>query len=412
MIACFAGLGGNGCERPSGGGGSSATTRPTRDVQALRSLPYAGFSEEADEQADGVAFIDRERMSPGLTLLSIHTQSRAELIDEAGTVLRSWQHRPSRNWDNAELLSDGDLLVVGADAGPPGVAGIMDENRYVLRLDWNGNLRWKKRCPAHHDIEQFAPDRLLTLMFERRRIPSIHADVETRDDELVLLSLTGERLDALALFDVLIKNPDMFPLQKNEPVTQGGKTWVDLFHCNAIERMTRANLAARSALSAVDNILVTFRHQDRVAIVNWPRRELVWAWGQGQLDGPHDAQTLENGNILIFDNGLARGWSRVIELDPLQNQIVWEFKTKEPPDFFTKSKGSCQRLPNGNTLICCSDAGRVFEVNRNREIVWDYRSPHKNSAGQRATIFRAKRFTREEIDRIASSATGPASTAP
>jgi len=219
-------------------------------------------------------------------------------------------------------------------------------------------------------------------------------------------------VEALPLYDAVKRAPGLFPLQKIEPMTQGGKAWVDLFHCNAIEWMSHAELTTRNTLYALDNILVTFRHQDRVAIFNWPRRELVWAWGQGQLDGPHDAQTLENGNLLIFDNGLARGWSRVIELDPLQNRIVWEFKAKNPTDFFTKSKGSSQRLPNGNTLICCSDAGRVFEVNRDQEIVWDYRSPHKNSAGQRATIFRAKRFTKEEIDRIASGAAQPASATP
>jgi hypothetical protein len=41
---------------------------------------------------------------------------------------------------------------------------------------------------------------------------------------------------------------------------------------------------------------------------------------------------------------------------------------------------SAQRLPNGNTLITegqGGDRGRVFEVNPDKEIVWDYYMPLK-----------------------------------
>ena len=82
----------------------------------------------------------------------------------------------------------------------------------------------------------------------------------------------------------------------------------------------------------------------------------------GEILGPHDASVLKNGHILIFDNGLGRGWSRVIELDPLARRIVWEYKAPTPTDFYTATRGGCQRLPNGNTLITDSEAGRVFEV--------------------------------------------------
>ena len=35
----------------------------------------------------------------------------------------------------------------------------------------------------------------------------------------------------------------------------------------------------------------------------------------------------------------------------------------------------CQRLPNGNTLICSGAPGRLFEVTREGRVVWDYRNP-------------------------------------
>ena len=37
-----------------------------------------------------------------------------------------------------------------------------------------------------------------------------------------------------------------------------------------------------------------------------------------------------------------------------------------------------ERLPNGNTLICEGQWGRLFEVTMDGEIVWDYVSPFFN----------------------------------
>jgi len=42
--------------------------------------------------------------------------------------------------------------------------------------------------------------------------------------------------------------------------------------------------------------------------------------------------------------------------------------------FYSAFISGCQRLPNGNTLICSGAPGRLFEVTRGAEIVWDYRN--------------------------------------
>lgn len=107
----------------------------------------------------------------------------------------------------------------------------------------------------------------------------------------------------------------------------------------------------------------------------------------------------------MFDNGLGRRWSRVIELDPLTKKIVWAYKAPNPADFYSATRGANQRLPNGNTLITNSDHGQVFEVTPDGEIVWEFLAPHVNDKGQRATIVQAHRyetqFVRELLDRSA-----------
>ena len=102
----------------------------------------------------------------------------------------------------------------------------------------------------------------------------------------------------------------------------------------------------------------------------------------------------------MFDNGLGRKYSRLIELDPLTEEIVWEYKADPPTDFFTLSRGSVQRLPNGNTLAAESDRARAFEVTPEGDIVWEFLCPHEVEPGRRATISRMKRYPGEYIEAI------------
>ena len=85
---------------------------------------------------------------------------------------------------------------------------------------------------------------------------------------------------------------------------------------------------------------------------------------------------LENGNILVFDNGTYRGHSIVREIEPRSGEIVWQY-AHQPRQFyhhkfFSFSWGSAQRLPNGNTFSLDGNRGRLFEITPAGEIVWEY----------------------------------------
>jgi len=133
-----------------------------------------------------------------------------------------------------------------------------------------------------------------------------------------------------------------------------------------------------------------------VVIIDWATSRLLWAWGRGEILGPHDATMLPDGHILLFDNGLGREWSRVIELDPVERKIVWEYRASDPESFYTPSRGSNQRLANGNTLITESDSGRAFEVTRDGRIVWEFINPDVTEAREPGVIVRMRRL--EDLD--------------
>ena len=57
-------------------------------------------------------------------------------------------------------------------------------------------------------------------------------------------------------------------------------------------------------------------------------------------------------------------------------EIHWSYRGTAEEPFYTPTCGSNQRLPDGNTLITESDAGRAFEVAPDGTIVWQYINPH------------------------------------
>ena len=389
----------------SAGCGEGAKPRLEKepDIDALRALPYVGYSARKADGRQGVVVLDRERSQPGLNLASYHSLCKAELFDERGRTVRSWHHGPCRFWGHAELLETGDLVVPvsGLRRGDAALEELEEEPRmwgpYLLRLDYEGNVVWTKKITSHHDVELTPEGRLLTLTKTMRIVVGETGEYGIRDNALVLLSLDGDVIDELSLYDLFAENPERFPLQA---VTVGTRNERDVFHANSIQWVDLGPLQGEHPIYDGNNVLVSIRHQDVVAIVNWEQRKLIWMWGRGQISGPHDAYFLDNGHIMIFDNGLARGWSRVIELDPIAEEIVWEYKAPNPEDFYTIRMGSQQRLANGNTLLTNSDNGQVVEISQKGDIVWEYLNPYLSKRGHRGALGRTTRYSRDFIESL------------
>jgi hypothetical protein len=124
------------------------------------------------------------------------------------------------------------------------------------------------------------------------------------------------------------------------------------------------------------------------------------------------------GNILIFDNGgwagygapnpasadgvknAWRDYSRILEINPVTLDIEWRYSPYEadlpqPTDsyrFYSPYISNMQRLENGNTLINEGSNGRIFEVTRNHEIVWEYVSPFWGKTLNNNMVYRAYRI--------------------
>ena len=98
--------------------------------------------------------------------------------------------------------------------------------------------------------------------------------------------------------------------------------------------------------------------------------------GRAAENWPFTAIRLENGHTLV---NLTHG-NKTVELDA-DGKVVWKISNddfqEEMP--FADPCGA-QRLPNGNTVIASYASQKpikVFEVTRDKKIVWKYTGPHR-----------------------------------
>lgn len=389
LLPALAACAGGEPPRDEGRAGGDASAR----LEVLRALPYVDFAgSEGDGGGDGVVRVDRELSAPGYTLAMSRTLCRSDLMERGGRVVHTWRHAPCHHWANTTLLEGGDLLVVGMD--PPREDDAPDrlEDRYLMRLGWDGEVIWKRRIPVHHDAQPAPGGRITAILARHRREPRFDAEIDLRDNGLALLSAGGEILEEISLYELLAPGPAGFRLERAGVERAERLGAIDLLHANTVHWMPWPGLEGATPLHALENVMVTIRNQDTVAIIHWPTREVLWTWGRGEILGPHDATWLASGNILVFDNGLGREWSRVVELDPLERRIVWEFTAPDREAFYSASRGGAQRLSNGNTLVTESDRGHAFEVTPGGSVVWEFWNPNRNEEGRRATIFRVRRY--------------------
>ena len=385
-----------------GGEGEGAATSPEPlsdedrgedDVQSrideLRAMGYAGYADaDVDPEAEPVTIFDRERSAKGYNLISNRNLTTAQLLDPFGGIVREWKDEDSGHWSNVELTEDGELLIPGTESSE----GDELREHYLMKLSWEGDVVWRVPVAAHHDVEVTPAGRVACLTFIFRPIPEVHPEYDVRDNGIAVLTQDGELVEEYSIYGMLAAGPDVFSFQHVERIEKAKKRFFDLLHSNSVEFLRHEHLVGKDPIYAPQNVLVSIRHQDTIAIFDTEARKVVWAWGQGEISGPHDATMLANGNVLLYDSGLGRDWTRVVELDPLTRTIVWEYRAPEPADFYSESMGSNQRLPNGNTLIASSNDGEAFEVTPEGEIVWHFTNFNAGKKGKRATIVRIRRY--------------------
>ncbi len=301
-------------------------------------------------------------------------------LDSANTLILG--HKSIRN----EKISDKPLL-----------------DDYIFEVDWQGNIIWEWNLNEHFD-----------------EIGLSEASKKTLYNNPGIITMTGQPQHAGDWAHI------------NSMSYLGPNKWYD----KGDERFHP------------DNIICDCRDLNFAFIICKKTGKMVWKLGPyydtpelkhlGWIIGQHHVHMIPRGlpgegNILIFDNGgwagygepnpgaldgnyyAKRDYSRVLELDPTTFEIVWQYTPKEAGfivplnamQFYSGFVSSAQRLPNGNTMITEGATGRLFEVTKEHEIVWEFINPYIGKMLPMPLVYRGYRFPYEWAPQIKDYSEAP-----
>lgn len=255
-----------------------------------------------------------------------------------------------------QLLDDGTLAT--------------GHNATFIRMDLDGTELYRyEGNTAHHDIDPTRDGGFVLLTFDV--FANGPGDPILGDGIEVVRA--GEQFPAWSWLA-----RDHIPISDRDPVDWEnvlfgiGRDWT---HANAVTFDEDGG-----------KVYVNVRNLDRLYCIGYPSGEVLWVMGEGGDFGEgiwshsHDPTFTAPNRFLMFDNGALRAgtsfeYSRVIEVefdaDARRAEVVWEYR--ETPDFYAFAQGAVSIEPNGNVFVTDGINARIFEVTRDKQVVWRMR---------------------------------------
>ena len=387
-------------------------------------------------------FLNTSNAWPGYTLMAPMHHTNTYLINNAGEVVHMWAstYEPGRS---AYLMTNGHMFRAGmVKQGGPSTGG--GEGGRVEEYDWDGNLVWaidyySPTYIHHHDFKVLPNGNVLLLVAEKKTLAEViaagfntnllDASIFTQGymlpDCLVEVAPTrpygGTVVWEWHLWDHMIQDYD--PTKNNYGVVTDHPELIDVNgtgikipqfwnHVNGIDHNAQLDqvmlsIRGNSELFLIDHQLTTAQAASHAGGRYSKGGDILYRWGNPQqynrgtsanqvLFQQHHTHWIETncpgaGHILIFNNGLGRGYSTINEITPPVDAAgnytlasgsaygpatnYWLYQSSPPTNFYSSEISGCQRLPNGNTLICEGIKGNLFEVNTVGQTVWRYLCP-------------------------------------
>lgn len=363
----------------------------------------AAGSKSLDEMhPSNISSIDQPgKTFDGYTLYACASQTapstQVSLIDMQRKVVHNWSVSFAKIWPNppqlqgrqigdsqvcifaCHLYSNGDLLVVFHSLEKT-VRGYG-----LAKVDKDSNLIWSYAANVHHDV--FVGDDGTIYTIVQNPLKDVIKGLEFIPppwlvDHLVMLSPEGKELrEPISILEAFRNSPYSTLLSPLETALKPADTSAttdeamrdlrmkqDVLHTNSVNVLSKA-MAAKFPGFKAGQVLLSIRSLHTIAVLDPPTGSIVWGT-RGPWNYQHDAQFLDNGHLLLFDNiGSPRG-SRVLEYDPRNGSFPWSYPGIDNAPFFTSERGMAQRLPNGNTLVVVSEGKEMIEVSPSKEVVW------------------------------------------
>jgi len=365
----------------------------------------------------------------GYTLFNPTNSRTTSLINMDGRSEHTWNNARGGGY-SVYLLENGHILRPAQVNNPQlrggAYAGLVQE------INWEGDVVWEFEYSSatyitHHDIERLPNGNILLIAWEVKSVAEarqagLNRNASLWPDHIIEVDPSGDHIRDIIwewhAWDHLIqdfdRNRDNYGVVADHPELlninmagrggpgPGGGDWL---HINGI-----------SHNPVLDQIVISSHHADEIYVIDHSTTieeaasheggnsgmggDILYRWGNpGNYDAdgeqvfevvhcswwiPYDLPG--GGNLMAFNNGERDRQSVIIEIvPPVDDEGNYEleegqaFGPEEPVwtysdgrNFYSNHLGSCQRLPNGNTLISESTSGHLLEVDIDGNIEWEY----------------------------------------
>lgn len=373
----------------------------------------------------------------GYTMLNGKFHKTVYLIDNLGREVHAWKVPQELRIRHSELVETGTLLgrIRGHAPSPhhdPHIAelsstgstvwsySIANTHHDLLKMP-NGNIL----LLMHLNITK---EEAIAAGADSKYLPSNGLSYDYLVEVRPTGPDSGEIVWSWSMLDHLIQDHD--PTKPNYGAISENPGRIDInynlfliehTHHNSPYGHVRDDWSHSNAVDynpVLDQIMISGRNYSELWIIDHntttdeaagEKGDLLYRWGNPRAYGAgsyedqelffqHDTHWIPpglpgEGNVLIFNNGLEflgfeRFYSSIeeISLPPFEDNAyprtpggvfeaperVW---TYTHPNFYTPTRSSAQRLPNGNTMIWDHSKNSIFQVTPDGTTVWKYVSP-------------------------------------
>ncbi len=248
-------------------------------------------------------------------------------------------------------------------AGGTGIAEVSLTGELMWRLDLDKSMQEKDFQVIHHDVHMDADHHIHTL-YRPKKVARIQVNGKLETDTvggdgIMVLDTLGNVLKTWSVWDVWDVENDPYMSEYN----------YDRFHVNGL------------CFDKNNDYLLSVSIEDQIWKIDAKTGELVWKFGRNgdfamdekdYFSFQHSPYVMENGDLMLFDNGLydQRSGARAFRLDEEKRTAEATITALLPPDMYTSRMGNAYLLPNGNILQCSSKTGVVAITDKQGNVLW------------------------------------------
>ena len=314
--------------------------------------------------------VDKQAYSQGsILIVPVRGKGDVGLYNKKGYFEKVW--KTGKQTAYGELMGKDKLLLVHRlkrEKRP-----LLWNTDLIAVYNFKGELEYSFEDPSLYiDIAIKSPFRILALTGKIKKIKRKGKTIRIIDESIVEIDLKTKKIvKRIPLLDI-------FPLPNNITPFFWHNVY-DLFHINSVDYIEKNPFNSNPA------VLITMRHYNKgtVALIDLNTNQLLWQSPKGLFRFPHDGKFTQEKTITVFDNGdftnIYEKQSRVVEMDIQTNKILWEYDNAVGSSIhkyfsqwlmFSPWAGGAQKTKKGY-LIISSMSGRIFEVSKDKKIVWD-----------------------------------------